>query len=98
VREYEVHPEDFDLPMASSRNLRVEDAAESREVVLGVLDNKPGPARDIVVFNAGVALYTANLVGSIEEGVGRAREILASGAARAKLDEFVRYTRRFGGA
>ncbi len=98
VREYEVHPEDFDLPMASSRNLRVEDAAESREVVLGVLDNRPGPARDIVIFNAGVALYTANLVGSIEAGVARAREILASGAARAKLDEFVQYTRRFGGA
>jgi len=55
----------------------------------------PGPAREIVILNAGVALYTANLVDSIGSGVVRAREIVASGAARAKLDTFVRFTRKF---
>ena len=96
IREYEIHPEDFGLAMAGSRQLRVEDAAESREVLLGVLDNRPGPAREIVAFNAGVALYTANLVDTIGAGILRAREIIESGAARAKLDEFVRFTRQFG--
>ncbi len=98
VREYEIHPEDFGLSMAGSRNLRVADADESRSVLIGALENQPGPACEIVVFNAGVALYTANLVDSIGAGIERAREVVASGAARAKLDEFVQYTRRFGGA
>ena len=95
VTEYEIHPEDFGLAMAGSRNLRVEDAAESRAVLLGVLDNQAGPAREIVIFNAGVALYTANLVDTIGAGIMRAREIIESGAARAKLDEFVRFTQQF---
>ncbi|THF63689.1 anthranilate phosphoribosyltransferase [Pseudothauera nasutitermitis] len=98
VREYHIHPEDFDLAMAGTRNLRVENAEESRQVLLGALENKPGPAREIVVLNAGVALYTANLVDSIGAGVLRARETVASGAARARVDEFVRFTRQFGGA
>ena len=98
VSEYEIHPEDFDIPMASSRNLRVEDAIESRAMLLGVLDNQPGPPRDIVVFNAGVALYAANLVDSIADGIARAREVVASGAARARLDEFVRFTQQFRSA
>jgi anthranilate phosphoribosyltransferase len=95
VTEYEIHPEDFGLAMAGSRNLRVEDAAESRAMLLGVLDNQPGPAREIVIFNAGVALYAANLVDTIGVGVMRAREVIASGAARARLDEFVRFTQQF---
>ncbi len=98
VREYEIHPEDYDLAMAGTRNLRVEDADESRQVLIGALENKPGPAREIVIFNAGVALYTANLADSIGSGILRAREAVASGAARAKLDEFVRFTRQFGSA
>ena len=96
VREYEIHPEDFDLQMAGTRNLRVADADESRQVLLGALENKPGPAREIVILNAGAALYTANLVDSIASGVKRAREVVASGAARQKLDQFVSFTRQFG--
>lgn len=95
VREYEIHPEDFGLTMMSSRNLKVADAAESKAVLLGVLDNVPGPAREIVALNAGTALYTANVVGSIGEGIARAREVLASGAARARLEAFVAATRKF---
>ncbi|MDY0011776.1 MAG: anthranilate phosphoribosyltransferase [Rhodocyclaceae bacterium] len=96
VREYEIHPEDFGLAMLSARQLRVEDAEESRSVLLSVLDNKPGAAREIVVLNAGVAIYTANLADSIEAGIRRAREVIASGAARAKLEAFVACTRKFG--
>lgn len=92
ISEYEIHPEDFGLRMSSNRSLRVEDAAESKDVVLSVLDNVPGTALEIVVFNAGVALYVANRAESIGQGIAMAREALASGAARAKLDEFARFT------
>ncbi|KAA3654973.1 MAG: anthranilate phosphoribosyltransferase [Proteobacteria bacterium] len=95
VREYEIHPEDYNLAMQSARQLRVHDAAESKGVLLGALDNVPGAARDIVVLNAGVALYTAKLADSIAEGIGKAREAIASGAARAKVDAFARFTQRF---
>lgn len=95
ILEYEIHPEDFDLAMAGSRNLRVENIEESRETLLAALEGKKGPSREIVILNAGVALYTANLVDTIAAGIVTARDIIASGAARAKLDEFVQYTRRF---
>jgi len=89
VREYEIHPEDFGFAMSSSRALRVETPEQSRTMLLGVLDNEEGPARDIVVLNTAVALYAANVVDSIEAGIGRAREALSSGAAKAKLDQLV---------
>ncbi|MCB1960322.1 MAG: anthranilate phosphoribosyltransferase [Rhodocyclaceae bacterium] len=95
ILEYEVHPEDFNLPMQSGRQLRVADVAESRAMLLGALDNTPGAARDIVVLNAGVALYTAKIAASIADGIGLAREAIASGAARAKVDAFARCTQRF---
>jgi anthranilate phosphoribosyltransferase len=92
VTEYEIHPEDFGLAMASGRTLRVETPEESRHMLLGVLDDQPGPARDIVILNAGVALYVANVVASMGAGVERARAALSSGAARKKLDQFVSAT------
>jgi anthranilate phosphoribosyltransferase len=95
IREYEIHPEDFGLQMVSNRGLRVADAQASKEVLLAALTNADGPPREIVILNAGAALYTANIVDSIGDGVLRAREAIASGAARAKLDEFVSFTRKF---
>ncbi|MBV5294823.1 MAG: anthranilate phosphoribosyltransferase [Curvibacter lanceolatus] len=93
VREYEIHPEDFGLPMASNRALKVDTPEQSRELLLAVLDNSPDPAvraaRDIVLLNAGVALYAANVVPSMTEGLQRARAALESGAARTKLNELV---------
>ena len=95
IREYEIHPEDFGLTMMSSRNLKVADAAESKAMLLGVLDNQPGAAREIVALNAGTALYTANVADSIGTGIALAREVLASGAARAKMEAFVACTKKF---
>ena len=95
IHEYQIHPEDYGMQMAGTRNLRVGTAEESKAMLLDVLDNKVGPAREIVILNAGVALYTANLVDSIGAGIVRAREVIASGAARAKLDEFVAFNRQF---
>ncbi|MBK7136562.1 MAG: anthranilate phosphoribosyltransferase [Rhodocyclales bacterium] len=95
ISEYEIHPEDYGLQMVSNRGLRVADAAESKEMLLEALDNRPGTPREIVTLNAGAALYTANLAASVADGIGRAREAIASGAARAKLDEFVACTQKF---
>ncbi len=97
VREYAIHPEELGFAMASGMQLRVNDADESRVKVLEALDNTPGVARDIVTLNAGAALYAANAAASIGEGVVLARGALESGAARAKLDEFVRTTRQLAG-
>ncbi len=92
VREYEIHPEDFGLSMISNRGLRVANAAESKAMVLEALSNTPGTPREIVTFNAGVALYAADVAGSIAEGIERARAAIASGAAKAKLAQFVSAT------
>jgi anthranilate phosphoribosyltransferase len=94
VREYEVHPEDFGIAMAASRNLRVNDAAGSKAMLLQALSNEPGLPRDIVVLNAGAALYAAGVVENIDRGLVAAREAIASGAARAKLEQFVAITQR----
>ena len=94
VREYEVHPEDFGLQMLSLRNLRVDGAEESKAVLLGALDNTPGAVREIVCLNAGAALYVANVADSIGDGIAKAREAIASGAARASLAQFVECTQR----
>ena len=89
IREYEIHPEDFGFAMSSTRALRVDTPEESRALLLSVLDNQAGPARDIVVLNSAVALYAANVVDSIEAGIVRANDALHSGAAKAKLDQLV---------
>ncbi|UJJ57262.1 anthranilate phosphoribosyltransferase [Rhodanobacter denitrificans] len=94
VREYEVEPEDFGLAMASSRNLRVENADESKAMLLEVLQGRHGVAHDIVCLNAGAALYTADVATSVGEGIDLARATIASGAAHAKMQAFVAATRR----
>ncbi|HEV2621029.1 MAG TPA: anthranilate phosphoribosyltransferase [Frateuria sp.] len=94
VREYEIEPEDFGLAMASSRNLRVESVEESKAMLLDALGGRHGVAHDIVCLNAGAALYTAGVAGDIGEGIARARQMIASGAAHAKMTEFVAATRR----
>jgi anthranilate phosphoribosyltransferase len=94
VREYEIHPEDFGFTMASNRALRVETPAESKTMLEAVLANEPGPARDIVVFNAGAALYAANVAPTLPDGIESARAAIASGKARAKLDQFIAYCSR----
>jgi len=98
VREYEIHPEDFGLAMASNRSLKVAGPEESRLMLLGALADQPGAARDIVLLNAGATLYAANVASSIAEGIALARQAISSGAARAKLDQFVAATQALGQA
>ena len=89
VHEYEIHPEDFGFAMSSNRALRVDTPEQSRAMLLSVLDNQAGAARDIVTLNAGVALYAANVVDGIAPGIELARQALASGAAKAKLEQWL---------
>ena len=89
IHEYEIHPEDFGLTMASNRALKVETPEQSKVLLQSVLDNEPGAARDIVILNAGVALYAANVAATMADGVRLAREALASGKAAAKMTQFV---------
>ena len=98
VREYELHPEDFGIPMAHSRNLKVADAEQSMAMLLQALDNHEGLPRQIVAYNAGAALYAAGVAEDIGDGIARARKAIASGEARAKLDEFVAATQALAGA
>ncbi len=98
IREYEIHPEDFGLTMASSRSLKVENPEQSKALLRSVLDDEPGPARDIVMLNAGVALYAANVAPTMADGVARAREALATGAALAKMHQFVARAKELGAA
>jgi anthranilate phosphoribosyltransferase len=89
IREYEIHPEDFGLTMASSRAFKVETPAQSLALVRSVLADEPGPARDIVMLNSGVALYAANVTPTMADGVALAREALRSGRAAQKMQQYV---------
>ncbi|MBL8398118.1 MAG: anthranilate phosphoribosyltransferase [Candidatus Accumulibacter sp.] len=95
VEEYAIHPEQFNLPVHDPRVLRVANVEESRTMLCAALENKPGAARDIVALNAGASLYVAGVAPTLAAGVDLAFEAIASGAARAKLDQFVAFTRRF---
>ncbi|MCL1859915.1 MAG: anthranilate phosphoribosyltransferase [Proteobacteria bacterium] len=97
VSEYTIHPEDFGIRMAGTRNLRVETTEQSVAMLRAVLDNQPGPARDIVIFNSGVALYAADVADTIADGIARADAVLCSGAAKAKMEEFVLYNQSIEG-
>ena len=94
VREYEIHPEDFGLTMASNRALRVATPAESKAMLESVLGDEPGAPRDIVVLNAGAALYAANVAPTIADGVRRARAAIADGSALAKMDQYIAFATR----
>jgi len=98
IHEYEIHPEDFGLTMASNRALKVETPEQSKALLQSVLENVDGPARDIVMLNAGVALYAANVAASMVDGVALAREALASGKALAKQKQFVARTQELAKA
>ncbi len=96
ITEYEIHPEDFKLNMSSNRALRVETPEQSKAMLMGVLNNEPGAARDIVILNAGAALYAANVADSIADGIEKARVVIESGAAKAKLQQLVLLSKQLG--
>jgi len=95
IREYEVHPSHFGLELYDRSAIQVGTVDESKARILAVLQNEPGPALNIVLLNAGAAIYVAGRAKSIQEGIERARKVIASGEAKAKLDEFIAATNQF---
>ncbi|ARO86917.1 anthranilate phosphoribosyltransferase [Nitrosospira lacus] len=94
VHEYIIKPEDFGLKTAALGTIQAQDSAQSREMLIAVLDNQPGPALDIVLLNAGAAIYVAGVAESLAEGLEKARAAIETGAARAKLRELVNFSNR----
>lgn len=92
VKTYSVTPEQFGLQRASLSSLAITNAQSSLEIIRQVLHNQPGPARDIVVLNAGAAIYAADLVSTLEQGVDRAQQVLADGSALAKFEALIAYS------
>jgi anthranilate phosphoribosyltransferase len=94
VREYTINPEQFGMADSALSEIQVADGGESKDMMLAALGNQPGPARDILALNAGAAICVAGLEDSHQAGVKKALEVLASGAAKAKLDQFVAFTQK----
>ncbi len=92
VKTYSITPEQFGLQRASLSSLAITNAQSSLEIIRQVLHNQPGPARDIVVLNAGAAIYAADLVGTLEQGMQRAQQVLADGSALAKFEALIAYS------
>ena len=89
VSEYTVQPGQFGLTPAPLNAIQVSNADEAKAMLLNVLNNQPGAARDIVCLNAGAAIYVAGLAASLAEGVKKAGVVIASGAAKDKLAQLV---------
>jgi anthranilate phosphoribosyltransferase len=92
VKTYTIQPEDFDLSRADLEQIRATDSAHSLEIIKSVFSNTDGPAKDIVCLNAGAAIYAAGLTASLAEGVKKAQQVIASGAAAEKLQQLITKT------
>jgi anthranilate phosphoribosyltransferase len=93
VSEYEIHPEQFNLPVHDPKTLQVANVEESKAMLLGALDNKLGAPRDIVALNAGASIYVCGQAATLADGIDKAFEVIASGAARQQLEQFVGATK-----
>jgi anthranilate phosphoribosyltransferase len=98
VREYTIHPRQFGMQTSELSAIQVKDGGESRDMLVAALSSKAGPARDIVALNAGAAIYAAGIAESHEAGVKQALAVISSGAAKAKLDQFVAFTQKLKNA
>ena len=93
VHEYTIAPQDFGLPTHDATTIRVQGVDQSKGMLLAALEDQPGAPRDVVALNAGASIYVAGVTETLREGVVLARSIIASGAARKRLDQFVTFTR-----
>ena len=93
VCSYRIEPEQFGVKRQPLDALAVRSPEQSIVLIRDALAGKPGPALDMLVLNAGAAIYAAGASTSLEEGVEQARDAIASGAARRKLKDFVEATR-----
>lgn len=95
IRRFSIQPEDFGIPRGPIETIKAADAGDSLRIIRSVLEDHTGPARDIVVLNAGAAIYASGIANSLAEGTMKADAAIASGAARNKLDQLVVLTQGF---
>ena len=98
INEYRLHPSEFGLELYDRRAIEVHTVEDSKEMIVAVLGNQPGPARSIAALNAGAAIYVSGVAPSLKAGVERALKAIQSGDARRKLDELVAFTKGLKGA
>ena len=95
IRRYSIQPEDFGVQRTPSTQLKADSAADSLAIIRHLLEDQPGPARDIVMLNAGAAIYASGIADSLKDGVKRADAAISSGEARNRLDRLVILTQSF---
>ncbi len=95
ITNYRVEPEQFGLQKGDVASLAVDGAEQSLAVINDILDNQPGAARDIVLLNAGAAIYTSGIAESLDAGINKAKEVIENGAAKAKFASLVKYSQSF---
>jgi anthranilate phosphoribosyltransferase len=93
IQEYTIAPQDFGLPVHDQAAIRANSVDESKALLLAALENRDGAARDVVALNAGASIYVAGLTETLADGIKMAKAVMASGAARRKVDQFVAFTR-----
>jgi anthranilate phosphoribosyltransferase len=98
VNEYRLHPSDLGMELYDRRAIEVHTVEDSKEMIMAVLGNQPGPARSIAALNAGAAIYVSGVARTYKAGIERAMHAIESGDARRKLDEFVTFTQRMKSA
>jgi len=92
VKTYDISPAQFGIKMSDIKELAVDGAEQSLATIRAVLNNAEGAAKDIVILNSGAAIYAAGVVDSLENGVKKAQEVIASGAANEKFDQLIKYS------
>jgi anthranilate phosphoribosyltransferase len=93
INEYNIHPSQFGLELYDRRAIQVTTVDESKGMIQAVLDNQPGPAHNIVAMNAGAAIYVVGLAKTLQAGIERASQVIKSGAAKQKMEEFIAFTK-----
>ena len=96
IIEYAIDPEEFGMKLGSVEALKAHDPEEAKARLIAVLDNAHGAARDIVALNAGAAIYVGGMAQTLEAGVKKALHVISSGEARAKLEQLIAFSNRFG--
>ncbi len=95
ISTYKIEPEQFSMQRADISTLAVKNVKDSLKMIHAVLDNQAGPSRDIVLLNAGAAIYTAGIEDTLSAGIESAKRVIENGSARSKLDELVKLTQSF---
>lgn len=95
IATYTLTPEQFGMDRKDLSTIKVDDAAQSLAMINSVFNNEDSAAKDIVVLNAGAAIYVAGLTDNLQAGINKAKEVIASGGAKQKLGALVSLTQSF---